>query len=666
MLFDHAGFTGPPYVDAEALVASAIATALRPAPPLDLAAWTQTNIIFDANEPHPGPYRLDLFPFFARIFEVLGPEHPARTVTLRKSAQVGGTILGDAFILGYLDKAPGISMVVHPTLPQGKAWVNNKVKPHVRKSPDLQAMLSFDNPRDGKATELLFERLDARGTVIVTGANSAASLSQHTVKVQVQDDLSKWMINDKGDPETQANTRSRAYADAKIFKISTPTEEGNCRITTNFLAGTQEHYHVPCRQCGHLQPLEWAALQPNLDAAIAAEKPVASGAFFTCASGNGCIIEERDRAWMIDPANGAKWVAHNPAASEPSFYIWTAYAPLATWAMLAEEYLAARGDQAKLWVFLNDSVGLAYKTAGEAPDYEALKTRGDASEFRRGVIASGYYFLFAGTDVQADRVEVGIWAVGPNLRRQPVDHIVIPGKIADAETRKALDDVLARKYPDAWGKPVGIEHLAIDVGFERQNTLDWVKTHPPSRVSPIVGSRSDNAPALGLHQTREATIGGKRVKAERIVYEVGGGSLKAFLYGDLRKADPLARGFVALGRNWPVEWYEQLTSEVRVEVEDKRHRKVWRWDRLKGRRNEVLDCAVYAHWAAEMKGWKRLTDDRWSAIAAERDGPRETAQGDLLATDLPATAPRAPTKHSAPAPVPSHRDDVADDYWKGM
>ena len=663
MLLDHAGFTGAPYADADALVANAIAAALAPPPPVDLCKWTEANIIFDANEPFPGPYDLARFPFFRRILNVLGPEHPAREITLRKSAQIGGTILGDAFLLGWLDLCPSILMCVQPTLPQGRTWVNNKIKPHVRKSPGLQAILSFDNPRDGKATELLFERLDARGTVIVTGANSAASLSQHTVKAQLQDDLSKWQNNDAGDPETQADSRSRAFEDAKIFKVGTPMEEGNCRTNRNFLAGTQEHYHVACRQCGHLQPLEWPNMQANIDAALADGKGAAQGAFFTCAA-NGCIIEERDRAWMVDPENGADWVAHNPQAKRLSFHLWAVYAPLTSWGRLAEDYQAAKGDQAKERTFLNDGVGLPAKTAGEAPNRELLFERGEASSFKRGVVAAGYYYLFAGIDIQQNRVEIGIWAFGPDLRRQPVDHIIIDGFISNAETRKACDDVLARKYPDSWGKPLPIEFTAVDVGFERQQVLDWIKTYPPSRVAPIVGAKDDNAPSMGLHQTREATANGKRVKAERIVYQVGGGALKAFLYGDLRKGDPLSRGFVALGQGFPREWYEQLTAEVRVEVEDKRHRKVWRWDRLSGLRNEVLDCAVYAHWAAEMRGWKRLTPDRWAAIAAEQDGPRDSAQGDLLDPSLVATAPRAAAP-AAMVPVAPAAVDV-DDYWKGL
>ena len=658
MQIDHAGFAGPPYADADRLVAEALAAALRPAPPVDLVKWTEKNIIFGANEPFPGPYSFDDFPFFRRLMDVMSPEHPARVIAIRKSAQIGGTVLGDSFLLGLLDLSPALSMCVQPTLPQGRAWVNNKIKPKLRNSPGLQRILSFDNPKDAKATELMFERIDARGGVIVTGANSAASLSQHTVKYQLQDDLAKWQNNEAGDPETQADSRSQAYEDAKIVKVSTPMEVGNCRITAAFDKGCQEHYHVPCPHCHTLQPLEWAWMQRNIDAALDDGKPAHEGAFFTC---QGCEqpIEERHRGWMVDPANGADWVPHNPAAptSFYSVHIWAAYAKLTSWQRIAEAYATARGDQAKERAFMNDTAGLPVKVSGEAPDCQALKERGDANPIaRRGRVAPGHYFLFAGVDVQENRVEVGVWAFGPNLRRQPVDHIVIAGSIAgndSADVMAQLDKVLLQSWPDFWGKPMQIRQLAIDVGYERQKVLDWVKRHPPSRVAPVVGARSDNAPAIGMAQTRQTAPDGRRVSAERIVYEVGGGALKAYLYGDLRKGDPLARGHVALGQGFALDWYEQLTAEVRSEVENKRGHKQWQWTRLKGRRNEVLDVAVYAHWAAELSGWKRTTDDAWAAVAQAMDGPADRAQSELFDESLPGEARALAQALTQPAAAPA-------------
>lgn len=647
------------FADAHALVAGVIAEALTPAPPVNLIGWTESSIIFGPNDPFPGHYSFDRFPFFREMLDCLGPEHPARTVTLMKSAQIGGTILGDAFLLGWLDLVPTQLMCVHPTLPQARAWVNNKIKPAVRNSRRLQAILSFDGSnRDVKATELLFERIDARGGVIVTGANSAASLSQHSVKAQLQDDLAKWEDNDAGDPEGQADSRSQAFEDAKIFKVSTPMVEGECRIHRNFLAGDQRHYHVPCPHCGHLHPLEWANLQANIDAAGGIE-----GAYFNCPECGG-VIEERHRAWIVDPANGARWVRHHPAGRQPSFHLWAAYAPLMGWPRIAEAYLKAKGDSAKEQTFANDVAGLPFRRAGEAPEWEKLQARGDAPEnpYERGRIGHGYYFLFAGADCQDDRVEVGIWAFGPELRRQPVDHLVIDGRISEETTKRQLDDVLLRRsWPDAYGNARQLEHLFIDAGYLREQVIDWVARHPTHLVTPIVGATSDTAPVLGGPQGRERTLKGRPAKDKRLVFPVGGGAVKSYIYDDLRKGDPDQRGFIALPRGFDASWYEQLASERRLKTKNRRGFWEYRWTLVPGRRNEVLDCAVYAYAAAVKRGWKALTPVQWSQIAAARDCP--PAAPDLFLPDLartvPASAVSSPSQPGPRAPAPAPRDPTA-------
>lgn len=658
--------------DAGELVAGVIAEALTPPPPVDLIAWTETHIVFGPNDPFPGPYSFERFPFFRRILTCLGPEHPARVVALRKSAQIGGTILGDAFLLGWLDLVPTQLMCVHPTLATARAWVNNKIKPAVRNSPGLQAILNFDGSnRDVKATELLFERIDARGGVIVTGSNSAASLSQHSVKAQLQDDLAKWETNDAGDPETQADSRSQAFEDAKIFKVSTPMVEGQCRINAAFLAGTQEWYHVPCPHCGHLHPLEWPNMQANIDAAGGA-----TGAFFNCPVCGG-IIEERHRAWMIDPANGAAWVAHNPAGAWPSFHLWSAYAPLMSWQRIAEAYLSARGDPSREQTFLNDVAGLPYRQAGAAPDWEALHARGEDPDnpFRRGRIAAGYYLLFAGADVQQNRIEIGVWAFGPDLRRQPVDHLVIDGSIADEATKQALERLLrGHSWPDACGNARTIEHLFIDCGYEREHVLDFCTRLPANLVTPIVGATSDNAPVFGSPQKQSRTLNGRTARDRRLVFQVGGGAVKSYIYADLKKLNPEERGFIALSRGFPADWYEQLASERRVPTRGRNGFVLHRWQLTPGKRNEVLDVAVYAYAAAERHGWKRLSPAQWAQLAADRDrmpDARELFTPDLSVTTRPApdtaSPVGAPRRPGAAAPSSSGGGAWLPDpksYWK--
>ncbi len=81
------------------------------------------------------------------------------------------------------------------------------------------------------------ERRDGLARLLITGANSPGVAVPGDDRQQVQDDVSKYEINTMGDPELMAESRSRAIADAKIFKISTPLIEPGCRITRNFLDG---------------------------------------------------------------------------------------------------------------------------------------------------------------------------------------------------------------------------------------------------------------------------------------------------------------------------------------------------------------------------------------------------------------------------------------------
>ena len=82
------GFLSP----AEAAVARGVAVAMTPPPPPDITRWCTENVVFDDRSPMPGPFNIERFPFLREIHEVLSPEHPAREVTVKGSAQWGKTV----------------------------------------------------------------------------------------------------------------------------------------------------------------------------------------------------------------------------------------------------------------------------------------------------------------------------------------------------------------------------------------------------------------------------------------------------------------------------------------------------------------------------------------------------------------------------------------------
>ena len=157
----------------------------------------------------------------------------------------------------------GTVLIVHPGLEGASRWSRMKLSPMMRSIP-IVASLFPNRPRDASDAILFKERIDGLGNILISGANSAASLSQLTAPFVLEDDLAKWEQNAAGDPEVQADSRARAHEYRENFQdFSTPLTLPMCKITRNFLAGSQERPHVPCPRCGTMHVLLWENFHPE-------------------------------------------------------------------------------------------------------------------------------------------------------------------------------------------------------------------------------------------------------------------------------------------------------------------------------------------------------------------------------------------------------------------
>ncbi len=476
-------------------------------------------------------------------------------MSICKSAQIGGTVIANIFVLGSMDMDPGDIMYTHPTESNAKRWSKMKLAPMLRSTTRLAGMFP-QKARDGSDSVLYKERADGRGAIQISGANSAASLSQVTMKRQVQDDLAKWVLNAGGDPETQADSRSRSHEFAKILKISTPLVMPGCRITRAAMEGSQEYPYVPCPHCGEMQVLEWENMAEHLDE----DDPDA--AHFTCIA-CGCEILESHRMEMLARA---EWRAHNPKIRDyhRSFFIWSAYSVLQSWARIAREWIKAKGDPASEQVFLNDTVGRAYQTEGEAPPWESLRDRAEASPYAIGSIPAGALVLTIGVDCQADRLEWQLVGWGTDYRRWVIAYGVIQGHITEARAQGALDALLLQTWPNAVGRRFPADMLAIDGNAWTEDVWDWVRRHPQSRVIMVRGRGEDNAPLIARVKNERTEKGLKKKQYSRRFFHFGASVLKMALYRNVKKTDPMERGHVGFARGLGDAYFQGLTAERRV------------------------------------------------------------------------------------------------------
>jgi phage terminase large subunit GpA-like protein len=608
-------------VNAERLAMEAAAAAIKPPPPVDYLAWAERNIVFTERESQfPGPYNRDLFRYFDEPLRALSPDDPCRIVTVMGSAQVGKTVIGNVFTLGSVHMDPGDFLVIHPTDDNARRWSKMKLTPMLRNTTALSPLFSVKS-RDGSDSVLYKERTDGLGAILISGANSPASLSQVTVRRQSQDDLSKWEVNDAGDPEAQADNRSRGVVFAKILKISTPLVMPGCRITKNYEAGSQERPYVPCPSCKYKQVLEWENMLEHLDPA----KP--EDAHFTCVS-CGVEIREHHRKQLL---SGLEWRAENPGAKRwhRSFWIWSAYSFLQTWEQIAREWFKSKGDADAEKTFANDTTGKAYRGASESPPWEKLRDRASASDYARGQIPQGAILLFMGLDCQIDRVEWQLVGFGRDRRTFVVDYGIEPGHITDEKCQERL---LARlniqRWKNSYGQPLGVDLAAIDGNAWTEDVWEFAKKVPMSKLIMVRGRGEDAAPRLMRVKKERNTRTGKLLRYAKRFYNFNTSILKMALYRNATNEDREKRGFVGFPRGLEDTYFQQLAAERRVMV--KRHGfLVPRWEIDPGQANEALDTYCQA-WAAATKfGVIDMPEAVWDRYEGEREVAPKEVQGDL-------------------------------------
>ena len=395
------------------------------------------------------------------------------------------------------------------------------------------------------------ERRDGAASILISGANSAASLSQVTAPFLLEDDLAKWTENEGGDPESQADSRARAHEFAKIFKCSTPLTWPLCRITRNYEQGSQERPHVPCPSCGHMHVLEWSNFH--------FEQP--DDPYFGCPACGGLIFEHHRQA-MLD---GFCWIAQNPAAlkTHRSFWIWSAYSVLQSWPRIAAEWIRAQGDGGAEQTFWTDTLGVAFRPRGEATPPVELAARASRSHYARGEVPEGALVLTLGIDVQLDRLEWQLLAHGEGYRRFVIDVGTIGKHVAEPDAQRNLDLLLQRRWRNFRGRQVGISMTAIDAGYSTDDVLSWASRYSSSKVIAVRGVAGDATPRL-------AECSASATKSEDYSNTVSAFStseshqFKASLYRDLSKIDASEKGFISFPRDLPLSYFEELVSERRV------------------------------------------------------------------------------------------------------
>ena len=591
---------------------------------LPVDAWADEHRVLPRGSAESGPWRTDRTPYATQIYRDLSDDAPFEDVVLMCATQLVKSEAGLNWLGSIIDQTPGPVMVVQATVDLAKRYSKQRIAPMILNCPTLRSKVKDSRVRDSGNTTLMKDF--PGGTLVITGANSAAGLASMPARFVHFDERDDYPddVEGQGDPTKVATARQDTFRRRKRLTSSSPKRpKGLSRIEQEFEAGTRFRYHVPCPHCERKQVLRWAGIRWSK---VPFDDPLTAA--YVCEHCSA-YIEEHHKAEMLA---GGEWIAENPTATVRSYHLSSLYSPYGwlPWSKMVQQWLDAmeaseRGDQQQLKTFLNTRLAETWEEQVEQIAASDLRARAEPTPL--GVVPMGGLVVVSTVDVQDDRFEVASWAFGERDQMWLFDYQVLTADPGRAEDWGRLDALLCRRFPHEGGAELRIRAAAIDTGGHfTHDVYRYVRKVPSSRrVSAIKGGDRPGMPIYaGKPSKVDVNSAGGVIASGVELWHVGVNSAKDLMYARLKRP-----GQVHLSAELPAQVFEQLTAEHRVKHRTSRGlRYVWK-PRQAGKRNEAWDLAVYAIWCAERLGLSKWAKAVW-------DNERKRVMGEIV------EAPHAP------------------------
>ncbi len=549
----------------------------------------------------------------------MGPRSPVQHQAFVKGAQQGATASAENVILYWMAANPAAIMYVSATDDLLDKWVNKRLEPAID-SCGLRGLFSSptvnrSNRRTGDKT---FLKQFPGGSLTMTSAQSPAGLRGDTVRVLIRDEIDgcpRMLTTGEGDWLEVSRVRTNGFGHRrKIFDLSTPTLFGESAIWDQFEAGDQRYYFVPCPICGKYQVLKWDNVRPESVAGKVQD------AYYLCEFCHDAIFHDQKAAMLT----AGRWEPAKPWSDEDrSYQLSTMYSPhgMVDW---KDMYLESVRHQEKndMRSFVNLYLGLPFKDEGSRPDLKTvIELRGP---YKAGMVPDGVLYLTVGIDVQRGsgmdpgnptkfkdpekppRLELEVLGHGLGYRTWSIDYKVFTGSIADPFSgaweklhQWAVDGGLTYSRRD--GVAFDAKLIFIDSGDGESMDIvyrfcnRWQNTYP-SKGLPFVKvdakkREKGDIPGSEYRKYRFANVGG-----DQSIYEINTRHYKRITYNNLKvkrtEMQIQPPGFC----EFPYEYDEKYFDMLRAEEQ----RSDGTFYCPSGRRNEALDCRVYALCAGDV------------------------------------------------------------------
>ncbi|WP_341873584.1 phage terminase large subunit family protein [Azotobacter salinestris] len=544
-------------------------------------------------------------------------------IVCRKSAQVAWTsgVLGNA-IGKWIDIDPSPILVLFPKAEAVKQYVAEKLEPMIEATPRLARKVDLRSRK-------LQQRQDFKkfpgGFLKMVGSNSPASVKSTPVpRVAVEEpDDCNLNLRGQGDSIKLAKERLKTFRRPKIIIGGTPTIKGLSAIDAEMEISDKRIGLVPCHECGQEHALSFDNL--HCDEAPAYNHPVYGSkrpetSYYVCPH-CGSIWNDNQKNQNL---KRGRWQATAEFRGIAGYQLNELYATFwgSRFQVLMEkklqaEHAASLGNIGPMIAFVNSSVGESYEYKSDAPKTDELAGR--AEDYPELTAPHGVLLITAGIDVQGDRLAVVITGWGRGEESWRLYWGELEGNPVDVNDLvwSELDKLLSQPVPTVGGGQLVISAASIDSSDGNTNhaVYTYVRNRQRYNIMAIKGASIDNRdkeiftkPAQSADTSQDNT---KAAKYGLRVHMVGTHKAKTLIDQRLR-----LKGRGPGRMHWygeiRADYYEQLTNEVLAPHPRNPSKMVWQ--KKAGRRNEALDCEVYALHAARSLKTHLLKDREWDLL----------------------------------------------------
>jgi phage terminase large subunit GpA-like protein len=562
-----------------------------------------------------GPYRASVIPYIRDIYDVLEPDSGYEELVVMKCTQSGLSEVGNNLAFWTLLEGQGPVMMVLPSDVKARNYSKKRINPMIKLAPELQSRQILDRNKVDALTEKIF----VNATLSLTGAQTSTGLKADPIRILILDEITSYPldVDNEGDPVELAYQRTKSFqGKRKIFYLSTPGLMRTCRIYKKWLESDQRRLYVPCPHCQQMQVLRWERMR--------FEEQNPADAKYECMHCK-TLIDHSYKSWMIERK---EWRATFPERKIAGFQLSALYSPVGIgddWGTLAKRFIEAGKDTIKLKSFYNNELGLPWDDYDEGIEWRDLYMRPRPIAYASGQIHNDIRLLTMGVDIQKNYIAYEIVGWKPDRTSFSISYDEIEGDTRDDEVWRKLLDVINSHFLDSRGIDWTIARVGIDTGYRPDRVYAFMRSLDGlnrERVLAVDGrGASSMNQYIGTPSIIDVDIGGKKIRQGLKIHPVGTSIIKSELFAMLKhepnEKGALPRGYCHFPEDYSERFFQMLTAE-QLQVVRTRTGERWDWVKIR-RRNEALDCRVYARAMAYQYGLDTLPASYWQGIDRKID-----------------------------------------------